>query len=77
MCSCRILKDSEEDVYLASIRAFIKEAKAELWIEHDISANSRQKKSPEYYDQSRTRGRSRDENTDDRRTAVTRDAERV
>jgi glyoxylase-like metal-dependent hydrolase (beta-lactamase superfamily II) len=34
----------------ASLEAFMKEVKAQLWIEHDITANSKQKKSPEYYD---------------------------
>jgi N-acyl homoserine lactone hydrolase len=34
----------------AALEAFLKEAKAELWIEHDISAYARQKKSPQYYD---------------------------
>ncbi len=34
----------------SALEAFMKEAKAELWIEHDISAFSKQKKSPQYYD---------------------------
>ncbi len=34
----------------AALEAFMKEVKAELWIEHDIGAYSKQKKSPEYYD---------------------------
>ena len=34
----------------AALEAFLKEVKAELWIEHDINAYSRQKKSPQYYD---------------------------
>ena len=34
----------------AALETFMKEVKAELWIEHDINAYSRQRKSPEYYD---------------------------
>jgi N-acyl homoserine lactone hydrolase len=34
----------------AALEAFMKEVKAELWIEHDISAYAKRKKSPEYYD---------------------------
>lgn len=34
----------------AALEAFMKEVKAELWIEHDISAYAKQKKSPAYYD---------------------------
>ena len=34
----------------AALEAFMKDVKAELWIEHDISAYSRLKKSPEYYE---------------------------
>ena len=34
----------------AALEAFMKEVKAELWIEHDISRSSKLKKSPEYYD---------------------------
>ena len=34
----------------AALEAFMKEVKAELWIEHDISAYTSQKKSPAYYD---------------------------
>jgi N-acyl homoserine lactone hydrolase len=34
----------------AALEAFMKEVKAELWIEHDISAYAKQRKSPEYYD---------------------------
>jgi len=34
----------------AALEAFMKEVKAELWIEHDITAYSKQKKSPQYYD---------------------------
>jgi glyoxylase-like metal-dependent hydrolase (beta-lactamase superfamily II) len=34
----------------AALEAFMKDVKAELWIEHDISAYATQKKSPEYYD---------------------------
>ena len=34
----------------AALEAFMKEVKAELWIEHDIGAYAKQKKSPEYYD---------------------------
>jgi glyoxylase-like metal-dependent hydrolase (beta-lactamase superfamily II) len=34
----------------AALEAFMKEVKAELWIEHDISAYAKQRKSPEYYE---------------------------
>ncbi len=34
----------------AALEAFMQKVKAELWIEHDISAYSKQKKSPAYYD---------------------------
>jgi len=34
----------------AALEAFMKEVNAQLWIEHDIGAYSKQKKSPEYYD---------------------------
>lgn len=34
----------------AALEAFLKEVKAELWIEHDISAYTRQRRLPEYYD---------------------------
>jgi N-acyl homoserine lactone hydrolase len=34
----------------AALDAFMTEVGAQLWIGHDITANSRQKKAPEYYD---------------------------
>jgi N-acyl homoserine lactone hydrolase len=34
----------------AALEAFMKQVNAELWIEHDISLFSRQKKAPAYYD---------------------------
>jgi len=34
----------------AGLEAFMKEVKADLWIEHDISAFAKQRKSPEYYE---------------------------
>lgn len=34
----------------AALETFMKDVKAELWIEHDISAFSKQKKSPDYYE---------------------------
>jgi N-acyl homoserine lactone hydrolase len=34
----------------AALEAFMKDVKAALWIEHDISNYARQRKSPEYYD---------------------------
>jgi len=34
----------------AALEAFMKEVKADLWIEHDISAFAKQRKSPEYYE---------------------------
>jgi N-acyl homoserine lactone hydrolase len=34
----------------AALEAFMNEVKAELWIAHDISRYSKQKKSPEYYE---------------------------
>lgn len=43
-------KTTQTPASRAALEAFMKEVKAELWIEHDINAYSRQKKSPEYYD---------------------------
>ena len=43
-------KSTQTPASRAALETFIREVKAELWIEHDISAYSRQKKSPEYYD---------------------------
>jgi N-acyl homoserine lactone hydrolase len=43
-------KTTETGASRAALEAFMKETKAELWIEHDISAYSKQRKSPEYYD---------------------------
>ena len=43
-------KMTETPASRAALEAFMKEAGAALWIEHDISAYSRQRKSPEYYD---------------------------
>lgn len=43
-------KTTETAASRAALEAFMKEVKAELWIEHDISAYSKQRKSPEYYD---------------------------
>jgi N-acyl homoserine lactone hydrolase len=34
----------------ASIDAFLKKSKAEMWIEHDLATNARLKKSPSYYE---------------------------
>jgi glyoxylase-like metal-dependent hydrolase (beta-lactamase superfamily II) len=34
----------------AAVEAFLKKVNGELWIGHDINANSRQRKSPQYYD---------------------------
>jgi glyoxylase-like metal-dependent hydrolase (beta-lactamase superfamily II) len=34
----------------AAIEAFLKKTGAQLWIEHDLRANSKLKKAPEYYD---------------------------
>ena len=43
-------KTSETPASRATLEAFMKEVKAELWIEHDIGAYSRLKKSPQYYE---------------------------
>jgi N-acyl homoserine lactone hydrolase len=43
-------KTTETPASRAALEVFMKAVKAELWIEHDINAFSRQKKSPEYYD---------------------------
>lgn len=43
-------KTTQTPASRAALEAFLKEVKAELWIEHDINAYSRQKKSPQYYD---------------------------
>jgi N-acyl homoserine lactone hydrolase len=34
----------------ASIDAFLKKSKAEMWIEHDLATNAKLKKSPSYYE---------------------------
>jgi glyoxylase-like metal-dependent hydrolase (beta-lactamase superfamily II) len=43
-------KTTQTPASRAALEVFLKEVKAELWIEHDINAYSRQKKSPDYYD---------------------------
>lgn len=43
-------KTTQTPASRAALDVFMKEVKAELWIEHDITAYSKQKKSPEYYD---------------------------
>jgi N-acyl homoserine lactone hydrolase len=43
-------KTTETAASRAALEAFMKEVKAELWIEHDISAYAKQRKSPEYYE---------------------------
>lgn len=43
-------KMTETAASRAALATFIKNAKAVLWIGHDINANSKLKKSPEYYD---------------------------
>lgn len=43
-------KTTQTPASRAALEAFMKEVQAELWIEHDISLYSKQKKSPEYYD---------------------------
>ena len=43
-------KTTETPASRAALEAFMKEVQAKLWIEHDISASSKQKKSPAYYD---------------------------
>jgi N-acyl homoserine lactone hydrolase len=43
-------KTTETPASRAALEAFMKDVKAELWIEHDISAYAKQRKSPEYYD---------------------------
>jgi N-acyl homoserine lactone hydrolase len=34
----------------ASIEAFLKKTGAQLWIQHDLTANAKLKKAPAYYD---------------------------
>ena len=34
----------------AAIEAFLKKTGAQLWIQHDITANAKLKKSPQYYE---------------------------
>jgi hypothetical protein len=34
----------------AALEMFLKEKGAQLWIQHDITANEKLKKSPEYYE---------------------------
>jgi hypothetical protein len=34
----------------AALETFLQEVNAELWIEHDITASSKRKKSPAYYE---------------------------
>ena len=43
-------KSLETPASRAALDAFMKDKKAELWIEHDITRSSKQRKSPEYYD---------------------------
>ena len=34
----------------AAVESFLTQAKAQLWIEHDFTANAKLKKSPAFYD---------------------------
>jgi N-acyl homoserine lactone hydrolase len=43
-------KTTQTGASRAALEAFMKEVGAQLWIEHDITAFAKQKKSPEYYD---------------------------
>jgi hypothetical protein len=43
-------KNTQTPASRAALEAFIKKVNAELWIEHDISADSKLRKSPQYYD---------------------------
>jgi N-acyl homoserine lactone hydrolase len=43
-------KASQTAASRSALEAFMKEVKADLWIEHDITAFAKQKKSPQYYD---------------------------
>jgi N-acyl homoserine lactone hydrolase len=43
-------KTTETAASRAALEAFMKDVNAQLWIEHDISAYAKQRKSPEYYD---------------------------
>jgi glyoxylase-like metal-dependent hydrolase (beta-lactamase superfamily II) len=43
-------KTTETPASRAALEAFMKDVKAELWIEHDIGAYAKQRKSPEYYE---------------------------
>jgi hypothetical protein len=43
-------KTAETGASRAAIEAFLRERDAQLWIGHDITANSKQKKAPRYYD---------------------------
>ena len=42
--------DAQEAASKAKIEAFLKEKNAVIWIQHDIEANAKLKKSPAYYD---------------------------
>ena len=42
--------DAKEVVSKAKVEAFLKDKGASLWIQHDIAANAKLKKSPAYYD---------------------------
>jgi hypothetical protein len=43
-------KSRETAASRAAIESFLRERGAQLWIGHDISTHSKQKKSPQYYD---------------------------
>jgi N-acyl homoserine lactone hydrolase len=43
-------KTTETAASRATLETFMKEAKAQLWIEHDISGYAKQRKSPEFYE---------------------------